>query len=276
MSSEAQGRAAAEEYRDRHGLGDQPLGDLIALIDRLEDIDVAVITSPHPHGHGMTVCDPSAGSVMLMAVATDHPMRLRSTIAHELGHHLFKDASSNELSAHLESRANAFARHLLLPLGALRKLTPAAGTAEPFGLEDLSEVVQAFALSPYMAAIQFHEADLIDAATKEQWIVKSAPLLATTYGWSSQYRMWQQDSSTPRPPQRLLARAVAGYRQGLVSLATLARMQSITEEEAQTNLDEAGITVTPLKAEVGKVPAADPDDVERALADLDALFGSDG
>ena len=51
MTSEAKGRIAAERFRETHRLGDQPLGDLAALIEHATGIDVAVLAAgPDEHG----------------------------------------------------------------------------------------------------------------------------------------------------------------------------------------------------------------------------------
>jgi uncharacterized protein YndB with AHSA1/START domain len=36
--------------------------------------------------HGLSMCDPATGRVVIAVATTPHPMRQRSSIAHELGH----------------------------------------------------------------------------------------------------------------------------------------------------------------------------------------------
>jgi len=143
-------------------------------------------------------------------------MRQRSTLAHELGHVLFEDWVDNDAGnwsdrTYEEIRADAFARHLLVPVNGLRKFL---GSREPVTQSILSAVVQRFLVSPAVAAIALRQAGYIDAATKREWMGLSAPRLAVRFGWSDQYRALQADSNQRRAPQRLLARAVKGYAEG--------------------------------------------------------------
>jgi Zn-dependent peptidase ImmA (M78 family) len=280
MSAEREGRDAAARYRAQHHLGTQPLGDLVALIDLVEGIDVAVIRSPADDTHGITVVDPETSATMIVAVATPNPTRLRSTIAHELAHHLFGDSApggnaSND-RPHEESRANAFARHLLLPLEALADVLGPPEPSRPITEGDVSALVQRFALSPQMVAIQLCQGRYISDEQKTNWLTLTAPRLATRYGWSNLYSVWKADSEAIRPPQRLLARAVEGYANGLVSIHTIARLENISAESAEAALTEAGIVPNAPVA----VPVADtelPSHGSRdALDAFDAEFGDDG
>lgn len=119
MSAEEEGRHAAAEFRRRHELGVQPLGDLAALIEQTTGHDVAILEA-EPDEHGMTMFDPTFDVVFIAVAQTPHPMRQRSSLAHELAHAVFSDwtaEESKDLSARPaeEVRADAFARHFLLP-----------------------------------------------------------------------------------------------------------------------------------------------------------------
>lgn len=276
MSAENEGRAAAEQYRRRHHLGSQALGDLVALIDLVEGIDVAVIKSPAYDSHGLTVRDPHTGTSMLIVVATPHATRLRSTIAHELAHHVFDDAADpNDDPAertHEEMRADAFARHLLLPLDALPTLLGPPDQSRLITERDASALVQRFAISPAMAAIQLRQARYISEQHKSELMALTAPRLATRFGWSNQYAIWQADAQAIRPPQRLLARANDGYTQGLVSVETIARLEDIDPGTAKAQLVEAGLVVAPPPVERVQIDDMAPPSAE-ALAAFDADFG---
>ncbi|MFZ2501947.1 MAG: ImmA/IrrE family metallo-endopeptidase [Nocardioides sp.] len=280
MSPEQEGRDAAEEYRQQHHLGTQPLGDLIALIDLEEGIDVAVIRSPADDAHGITVRDPHTGTTMLIVTATDNPTRLRSTIAHELGHHLFGDKTpdGNDWNSRVsqESRATAFARHLLLPVAALGDLLGEPDTSRPIRESDVSALVQRFNLSPQMVAIQLGEARFIGEEQRERWMRLRTPDLATRYGWGGPYALWQADSRATRPPQRLLQRAIDGYAQGLVSIDTIARLEDLDAKATLAALTEAGIVVEPTVAEAADVADLPGAHVQDPLAAYDAEFGVDG
>ncbi len=280
ISGEHEARAAAERYRIDHHLGSQPLGDLVALIDLIEKIDVAIIRSPASDTHGITICDPQTDTVMLIATATPNPVRLRSTIAHELAHHLFNDKTleGNDWKDRPfeEVRADAFARHLLLPLAAIPEMLGPLGPSLPTGESDVSGLVQRFALSPQMVAIQLCEAGYISAQQKNQWMTLTAPQLSTRYGWGNLYAMWQSDSQTVRPPQRLLARAIRGYADGLVSIGTIARLQDTDPDTAFTELTEAGVLVQQPEATTVDETELLGAGASDALAAFDAEFGDDG
>ncbi|MFF5289227.1 ImmA/IrrE family metallo-endopeptidase [Paractinoplanes globisporus] len=268
MYPETEGRAAAERFRQEHGLGLQPLGDLVALIEQSAGVDVAVLDAG-PDEHGLTMRDPQRGAVFIGVARTRHPMRQRSTLAHELGHVVFDDWADNttcdwSAPSARESRANVFARHLLLPIDGLNAFV---GGAREVNLAALSAVVQRFLVSPQIAAIALEQSGRIDADTKVDWMAVSAPQLAVRFGWSDQYRALQADSHQRRAPQRLLARAIQGYAEGVVSVQTIATMRGIPPESAAGELREAGIS--PPARHI--VTWADPGDLPEVQVDLDAL-----
>lgn len=135
------GPRKAEEFRRTHGLGCQPLGDLVALIEQTTGHDVAVLDAGADE-HGLTMHDPERDVTFIGVARTRRPMRQRSTLAHELAHALFADwADSTDLSVRSpeEIRADSFARHLLLPAEGLREML---GEPRALAAQDLSRVVQ--------------------------------------------------------------------------------------------------------------------------------------
>jgi Zn-dependent peptidase ImmA (M78 family) len=267
VDAETDGRAAAERFRRDHRLGLQPLGDLVALIEQAAGIDVAVLDAG-PDEHGLTMRDPQRGVVFIGVARTLHPMRQRSTLAHELGHVIFGDWADNSecdwsAPSRAESRANAFARHLLLPVEGLKAFLPGVSRVQP---ATLSAVVQRFLVSPPIAAIALEQAGYVTVDTKREWMSATAPQLAVRFGWSDQYQALQADSDKRRAPQRLLARAIQGYAEGVVSAQTIATLRGITAEQAITELREAGIS--PAQHPVSW---ADPSALPAVRVDLDAL-----
>ncbi len=242
MSAEAEGRAAAAHFRRSHRLGSQPLGDLIATIEQAVEIDVAVLEAG-PDEHGLTMRDPKRNTIFIGVARTQNPMRQRSTLAHELGHVVFEDWSLTYdalLSArtHEEVRADAFARHLLIPVDGVNEFlgNPARPTQST-----LSKVVQRFLVSPAIAAIAMCEAGYIDMATKRDWMALTARNLATRFGWSDHYHVLQTDSNRRRAPQRLLARSIRGYTEGVLPAQAIATLRGIPLHAVQAELQEAGI-----------------------------------
>jgi Zn-dependent peptidase ImmA (M78 family) len=212
--------------------------------------------------------DPQRGAVFIGVARTRHPMRQRSTLAHELSHVLSGDWSENatcdwSAPSPAESRANAFARHLLLPLEGLKAFL---GDTREVGLAALSAVVQRFLVSPQIAAIALQQATYLNAATKSEWMSVTAPQLAVRFGWSEQYQALQADSDRRRAPQRLLARAIRGYAEGVVSAQTIATLRGIPPDSVATELREAGIFPAqhPIRW-------ADPGELPEVQVDLSAL-----
>ncbi|MBE3001347.1 ImmA/IrrE family metallo-endopeptidase [Nocardiopsis sp. HNM0947] len=236
----------------------QPLGDLVAVIEQATGIDVAVLDADQDE-HGLTMRDPERDAVFIAVARTDRPMRQRSTLAHELGHVLFEDWADSDTGrwssrSPVETRANAFARHLLVPLDGLRAFL---GERSPVDRSDLSAVVQRFLVSPTIAAIALHDAGYIDPPTKQEWRTGLyTPGLATRFGWSDHYEALKADSARRRAPQQLLARAIRGYAEGVLSLQAVATLRSMTRGETEAELEGAGV-----------VPA-DPSTLRNAPAEL--------
>lgn len=266
MSAEQQAAAAAAKFRSDHNLGTQPLGDLVALIERTTGHDVAVLDAG-PDEHGLTMRDPARQAVFIAVARTRQPMRQRSTLAHELAHVLFHDWTDDEeldRRSQQEIRADAFARHLLIPSDGLKVFLSHAGDVTE---ADLSAAVQWFLVSPAIASIALYNGGYIDEVTKDQWMTITTPQLATRYGWMDQYRSLQNDAGRTRSPQRLLARAVTGYREGVVSVQTLATLRGISAGEVEAELAEAGIV--PTEHQPPWMTAADLPPVTVDLSDLD-------
>ncbi|MCE7008790.1 ImmA/IrrE family metallo-endopeptidase [Kibdelosporangium philippinense] len=268
MSAETEGRTAAARFRQEHHLGVQPLGDLVAIIEQATRIDVAVL-DVGPDEHGLTMRDPARGAVFIGVARTPNPMRQRSTLAHELGHVLFEDWADNGTGnwserSPAEIRADAFARHLLVPVEGLREFL---GDRESVTQATLSAVVQRFLVSPQIAAIALHQANYVDDGTKQEWMALTAPQVASRFGWSDQYRALQADSNQRRAPQQLLARAIRGYAEAVVPAQAIATLRGITLEAAEADLREAG--VVPAEQEIAWAAPTELPDVHVDLAVLE-------
>jgi Zn-dependent peptidase ImmA (M78 family) len=268
VNTEAEGRTAAQRFRHEHHLGVQPLGDLVTVIEQTTGIDVAVL-GVGPDEHGLAMRDPDREVVLIGVARTKHPMRQRSTLAHELAHVLFEDWTDTESvgwsePSPREDRCRAFARHLLLPLEGLREFL---GDPQEVTLASLSAVLQRFLVSPAIAAIALEQAGYIDHSTREQWAEIYTPQLAARFGWTDQYRALQAESDKRRTPQQLLARAINGYGLGVLSARAIATLRGVTLEEAEADLREAG--VHPTDSTVTWVEASDLPDVNVDLSGLD-------
>jgi Zn-dependent peptidase ImmA (M78 family) len=204
--------------------------------------------------------DPQRGVTIVAVPCSAHPMRWRSNLAHELGHLVFNDHQTGEPGApsvdfQAEQRAQSFARHLLIPIEGIEHFLgrPAErvvdSTTNPIILSTLSDLVQRFQVSPAVAAIQLRGMGVIDQATCSDWSARHTPALAARFGWTDQYTALQAESHQHRAPQRLLARAVAGYIAGLASLETVASIRGITPEGLAAEFTAAGIKPAPEAAQ---------------------------
>jgi Zn-dependent peptidase ImmA (M78 family) len=246
----------------------QPLGDLLEVIEQATGIDVAVL-DVGPDEHGLTMRDPARGTVFIGIARTKNPMRQRSTLAHELGHVLFKDWVDSDAGdwsdrSPPEIRAAAFARHLLGPVEGLREFI---GVRSSVGRSTLSAVVQRFLVSPQIAAIALRQAGYIDEAIKQEWMTLSAPQLAAVFGWTDQYQVLQASSDRRRAPQRLLARAITGYVEGVLPAQAIATLRGVSLEAIVEELGEAG--VIPAERSIAWADPAELPDVRVDLAALD-------
>jgi Zn-dependent peptidase ImmA (M78 family) len=270
VSAEQEGLERAVAFRSEHDLGAaQPLTDLVALIEEKQQIDVTVIDAGADE-HGMTAYDPARSLVAMAVARTPHVMRQRSSLAHELAHVLFADYRDGQDARtwagrdSAEIRADAFARHLLFPAAAARRI---AETRTSVSEADLSALVQMFVVSPAIVAIQLASAQAIDEQTKAAWKNLPTLALAARHGWIDQYRALQVGSNTRRAPQRLLARATDGYIAGVLSLQAVARLRGVAVDVVLRDFSEAGIV--PAAVEVQWSPTDGLGGAPVDLSDLD-------
>lgn len=255
LTFEDEARKAAERFRKENGLGVAPIADIVALIEQTQDVDVTVLDVEDPNEHGLTMVDPVRGATIVAVATSNKPMRWRSNLAHELGHLIFGDHDNGQpgaLSAGstLENRAQSFARHLLIPLGGVQHFIDRL--KGPLDLNTFSDLVQRFEVSPAIVSIQLQALEVIDASLQAEWSALYTPMLAARFGWTDQYKGLQAESRQRRAPQRLLARVIAGYVAGLVSLETAALVRGVAPEELADEFEAAGIRQT--------VPAGERED----------------
>lgn len=246
IGPQSEARQAANQFRATQHLGAAPIADLVTVLEDVPGVHVAVLPVAGNDHHGMRGGDPNRHVTVLGAAATAHPVRLRSTLAHELGHHVFGDPTPLKWSDKTpeEVRATEFARHLLVPIEGLVELLGEPGhveVTEPL----LSKVVERFAVSPQMAAIQLREAGFISRTVADRYMSVSSRALATRYGWTALYQQWSVDSQVVRPPRQIVASGINAFIGGHATVETLANLQDTTTDAVRANLDEAGIAPAP-------------------------------
>jgi Zn-dependent peptidase ImmA (M78 family)/predicted HTH domain antitoxin len=244
------GREAAEIVRRDMGLDDAPIADMVDVVEARKACDVAIEPMP-PGMDGMVATNPDTGQSVIAVATTDLLHRQRFTLAHELGH-----LELGSLSDHLdvarrtaaEVQADAFARHLLAPLGGVRRVLDvpernrASAGVDDRTHEDLSDVVRTFCVSPQVAAIQMRDAGCCGATEYKRlegrW---DARRLAVRFGWWPEYQSWVAEARQSRPPRRLLRRAMDGYVSGVVSLSAVASISGLSVDDLRAQLEAEGI-----------------------------------
>lgn len=255
-SAELQAEAAARKLRRELNLGVRPIRDLVSLIEQHTGCEVAILQVAN-NEHGMTLRDPASGK-QVIGVATQSPLRKRSTLAHELAHVLFRDVCTSDNYDERtpgEIRADAFARHLLVPKDGVRQLLGEQETTT----ESLSKVVQHFLVSPPMACIAMRDAGY---PIQQEWRNYTTQHLAVHFGWIDYYRSLEAEAAVPHTPQRLLRRAIAGYEAGVVSLQTLATLRGLPAGQVLEELEQEGIfpaQLTPTDLAATSLPEVNVD-----------------
>lgn len=129
-----QGEAIALEERQRLGLGHAPLHNLADVLES-EGIRTAVVSLPDDVS-GLTLNDSRYG-VFVVANESEHPHRIRFSLAHEYAHVLLDRpqlgivSRSSERNELLEVRANAFAAAFLMPAQGVIQFLQGFGKGQP-------------------------------------------------------------------------------------------------------------------------------------------------
>jgi Zn-dependent peptidase ImmA (M78 family) len=244
---------SAHRLREAHGLGPAPIRDVQELIEMVDpEIFVAVLNMPEGMD-GMVVKDPTRGRTVVGVATTAVPERLRSSLAHELGHIVNSDYLG-ELPRNCaartpsENRADTFARHLLAPREGIElHLRDLGATAGHLELAHLASVTRHFGVSPFMALIQLRSMRWLSGSQEQEWGKESAWRLAARFGWLEEYKARAAESQRPVPPRKLVARATEGYIDNQVSLHTLALLNSEDPDDLKTELEAAGIVPAPIE-----------------------------
>jgi Zn-dependent peptidase ImmA (M78 family) len=149
-----QASTKARGVRSDHGLGPTaPITDLLEFIEQRCGVPVAIFETLGGDTAGAYL--PRDGDPVILLNGSDAPQRMRFTLAHELGHHVFHDDHREDTHAGLarpghwiEVRANHFAAELLMPEEAME--VPDG----PATLEDVRAVAARFGVSLLAACIR--------------------------------------------------------------------------------------------------------------------------
>lgn len=246
MDNEAVAAHAAGRFREKYELGDAPISDLNDLLESYVGIDVAIVPM-EPGMDGMVVHDPHTGQRIISAACSQSPERQRATLAHELGHIELGDYADGgliqcQIRTPQETRADAFARHVLVPAKGLESYLEGQSLAKGQLTEaDISKAVRYFAVSPALLLIQLERGGWLARGQKENWRSLSVPGLAARFGWSDEHRASRVKSATQQPPMRIVAEAVRAYENNLVGIEAIATIRNMDVATLRDEFESNGI-----------------------------------
>jgi Zn-dependent peptidase ImmA (M78 family) len=236
----------AQAARARLGLAlDGPVPDILRAVEGGSGLAVSIIDLPNGISGAYAR---RQGQGFAFVGLGEAPVRQRFTLAHELGHHEFRDGGVLDSSADVfgrpvtmrERRANAFAAEFLAPLAAVQRWMQTHADSE-VSLVQVVALASWFRVSAQVALYRLSAARIISAKlarTLEQEIqngvhtqVARRHQIDDLPDQISQIHL----SATPRLPARLWADAVTGYERGLLTPERIAEAvgRSVGEVEAE-------------------------------------------
>lgn len=237
-----QGRVLAERVRKELCLDDDPIPELLEILEERVGLDVAL--EPLPEGtEGL--CVQVEGLALVLVNSEPVVGRRRFTLAHELGHYLAGDVEPLHVDERLfgqsntEKRANAFAAHLLMPEDGLSRWRRGRDIDERV----VCELQYTFGVS--LDALLWHMRNLgWIGDRKRRWLRDIGPRsLAFQHGFVEQWRASRDGEGRVRPPGPLYRRALEAYRRGLIGAERLAALLGYSDsDELRRELEDAGIT----------------------------------
>lgn len=259
MTPESEGKTAAQAFREAYRLGLAPIGDIVELVN-MTGFDVVGIPAGNKD-HGLTARDEQTGAIVVVVSTSVPSVRFRSNVAHELGHLQFPEdlqvAETHSRRGWQESRAQSFARHLLLPVEAVEAESTAWPNASHRDLLNL--LVRRYGLSPMMAAYQMRRARIIDETECQQFCQYTCPQLARIYGWTDLNNARDEAVRKLVPPRRLAQLSIEAYRQGELSPAELAVVLHTTVETVVADHGQPPVQAKPARRK--PVPTLADDDL---------------
>ena len=250
-SVQERGEAAAGWAREALGLGYAPVADLVSAVEHLTGVDAGTMPLPEKVP-GICVTDPDRATSIILVNSNDAAERQRFTLAHELAHILFGDATHVDAvdgeRTPQEVLCDEFARNLLIPRAGVRAWLARTGTAVSRDGADertMALLARHFGASPDVTRIQLDRMGLLAGRLKDAGL-PSGRRWAYRYGWGPQFDSDQAAAGQPRVPRRLLDRAVEAYRQGKLGIAALAKLQDRPVAQLEQALTEAGVFVKPV------------------------------
>ncbi|MDE0497848.1 MAG: XRE family transcriptional regulator [Acidimicrobiaceae bacterium] len=238
--------AAAGELRRHLGHPDGPLHRLQALAERL-GLFAFSLDLGADGGDAAYVAVEDAGVAVINGRMD--PGRRRFNLAHELGHHVFQDAYAPEIGLSpqddTERLINAFAIHLLLPLGDTRSLI------EEFSPDVRLAAVAAgvrFRLSWTAVCAQVRNVGLVDAGAYED-LVAQPP---SRVDFIELGERWQPELEAPAVPPKYGRRVLSAFRRRKLTAERAAELLWDTLTAAELP-DQVELSAETYRREFGSI-----------------------
>lgn len=246
------GAELAKAERGRLGLEDQPIPD---LVDIVESEGVRVGQSDLPDGiYGLSFEHPDAGYIVVVN-ENDPDVRKRFSVAHEYCHVLVDldegpVVSRRDDDGLQETRANAFAARFLLPPRALREQLDELGVdAGDVAVLDAAQIAHRYGLSYRSTVYLLHNIGEINASKRDALLEKERSANR------ARQKLWGDEPSFPETSPLsswIVNVAVSAYREDIISrrkLETFASEAGIEEELADALFFEDDETVEPVSTD---------------------------
>lgn len=242
-----EGRERAEGERHRHKLGVAPIRDLFGFIERSYP-ELLLARRPMPDGPAGAMLRDGDRWVLVVNTHGQILARQRFTAAHELAHFLFEgetevihvdrpEAMIDNRSP-LETRANAFAVHLILPAEVL--LTR---VQEGLDLDDEEQIValsMEYGIS--VKSLAFHLLNVCGMRNAPQRLRHIRPLrVASSMGLSDRVEREQNAIGVTRWPRQYMSMADMAYHAGKLDVEELSRLfgdNQLVDQVVRTDLDD--------------------------------------
>lgn len=236
-------KRAREARRDLGLAPDEPLDCILSAVEERAEVP-AVFLALDGEIAGWYVPAP------IIFLNGDQPaVRLRFTLAHELGHHRMqhgrmvdKVETLHERNDPKEVEANAFASEFLAPKVAVTRFMDERGGGK-VSLDVVVELAWRFGISAKAALIRLHTADLLATGTLFDRIDGEIEeglhlMLAGSLGLTDKIDgVARAREEVPRVPAALGASPMAAFLAGKTDVDGLARMSGCSVAEAQEAID---------------------------------------
>ena len=160
----------ARKIRQKWNLGNDSIAN---VQDMLESNGIKVIYTNAPEGFdGVSGVVNGMHYIIVLNAQKEHTERRRLTSIHELGHLLFNDKFSDNLTPHeIENLCNAFANEMLLPA---EKLNQYFGGKSKIAIEELISVAEAYGISVDAIVHKLHDMGLVSEKRYRSFYIRKS------------------------------------------------------------------------------------------------------